>query len=221
MPTKTQPAFVTFTGADDASLCKSMSELSAKYPIEWGILVDRDKAGRPLFPLPQHIDRFRQLGVRLCAHICGSVATDIARGAVPTLNLGGFSRIQINHGREGASAAVVSAVQRFANLHTVRGVLQCRDLSFPTEYAGVDWLYDVSFGEGVRPTSFPQIEQDLPFCGISGGIGPDNVETTLDDLVQVAPGTAFWIDMESGVRTNGVFDLGRCKDVCERVYGKR
>lgn len=219
MPTKNRPAFITFTGADDASLCKGMGELSAKYPIEWGLLIDRDQAGRPLFPTAQHIDRIRKLGVRLCAHICGPAASDIANGANPTLNLAGFSRIQINHGREGADEHVVGAVRRYANVHAVRGVLQCRDDEFPAEAGGVDWLYDVSFGEGVRPKRFPPVVTDYPFCGISGGIGPENVEKTLDELIQVAEGTTFWIDMESGVRSDGAFDLERCREVCERVFG--
>ena len=218
MAVKNKPAFITFTGADDAALCKGMCELSAKYPIEWGILVDREKHGVPLFPSPQQVDRIRRLGVRLCAHICGSFAIDIATGRDPSANLAGFSRVQVNYGRDGADAMTVEAVARFAAKHGVRGVLQCRDTRFPIAETAVDWLYDVSFGEGVRPSSFPSIENDHPFCGISGGIGPDNVASTLDEQLRVTPGTAFWIDMESGVRRNGAFDLAACQAVCEAVY---
>lgn len=213
------PAFVTFTGVDDASLCKGMGELSAHYPIEWGVLVDRDQSGQPLFPTAQHIDLFRRIGVRLCAHICGDTAQAIASGANPSLNLAGFSRIQVNHGRDGASEAIIDAVHRFANRHAVRGVLQSRGDRFPVDASQVDWLYDVSFGEGVRPTSFPPVDTNHPFCGISGGIGPDNVEKTLNSLIDVSRDTDFWIDMESGVRTGGEFDLDKCRAVCEIVYG--
>ncbi len=220
MAARNIPAYITFTGADDAAYCKGMAELSARYPIEWGILVDPDKNGVPLFPTAQHIDRIRKLGVRLCAHICGSLAANIAGGCKPTAHLAGFSRIQVNHGRDGADTDTVAAVSEFASTHGVRGVLQCRGPKFPENQTQVDWLYDVSFGEGVRPTTFPAITTSHPFCGISGGIGPQNVLETLDQVISVDPQGLFWIDMESGVRRDGVFDLSLCEMVCTQVYGR-
>ena len=215
--TNPKPAFVTFTGIDDAALVKGMAELSLRYPIEWGVLIDREQSGSPLFPSAQQIDRFRAAGVRLCAHICGIYAREIAAGHAPDLNLAGFSRIQVNHGREGADEHVVNAVSRYSAQHGVRGVLQCNG-PFPEDQTKVDWLYDVSFGEGIRPTSFPPINSQHPFCGISGGIGPDNVAQLISDRVELTGDYFYWIDMESGVRTEGVFDLGKCRAVCEAVY---
>ncbi len=212
-----KPAFVTFTGIDDVALVKGMTELSHRYPVEWGVLVDREQAGSPLFPTAQQIDRFRAAGVRLCAHICGTYAQQIARGQSPDLNLAGFSRIQVNHGRDGANERVVSAVGRYAAKQGVRGVLQCNG-PFPESETAVDWLYDVSFGEGVRPTSFPPIRSQHPFCGISGGIGPGNVAQLIAERIDVAGDFDYWIDMESGVRTGGTFDLVKCRAVCEAVY---
>jgi hypothetical protein len=213
-----RPAFVTFTGIDDAALAKGMRELSRRYPIEWGVLVDRERNEVPLFPGAQQIDRFRKAGVRLCAHVCGDLAGEIAHGRVPTMNLAGFSRIQVNHGRSGADVAVVRAVSEFAALHGVRAVLQCTG-EFPIEHTAVDWLFDISFGEGVRPDSFPTLRSDHPFCGFSGGIGPTNVQQVLGERVHFAGGHQFWIDMESGVRSAGAFDLGKCAAVCRAVYG--
>ena len=85
------PAFITFTGADDARLCDGMRKLSERYPIEWGILIDRDRLGTKLFPSYGHIERFRHMGLRLCAHVCGALAREIATGANPRVDLGGFS----------------------------------------------------------------------------------------------------------------------------------
>lgn len=213
----TRPAFVTFTGVDDAALTKGMGELSLRYPIEWGVLIDRQKKGVPLFPNGRQIDSFRETGVRLCAHICGEIAQEIVKDLNPSLNLVGFSRIQVNHGKEGASPDVVRAVSRFAARYGVRGVLQCRG-EFPIEETSVDWLYDVSFGEGVRPTSFPSIRTEQPFCGVSGGIDPENVADLLTQKIMVEGDSIFWIDMESGVRSNGSFDLQKCEAVCRAVY---
>lgn len=220
MSAKNRPEFITFTGVDDAAYCKGMIELSARYPIEWGVLVDRDKKGIALFPTNRHIDRIRKSGIRLCAHICGLLALDIAEGRNPDVNLAGFARIQVNYSRSGASPEAIRYVSKFANRHAVRAALQCREDRFPIEETAVDWLYDVSFGEGVRPTSFPPIVSNHPFCGISGGLNPENVLATLDEKLLVNGDSAFWIDMESGVRTNGEFDLDLCARVCEQVYGQ-
>lgn len=212
-----KPAFVTFTGIDDAALVKGMRELGRRYPVEWGVLIDPHRKGSPLFPDARVVDAFRRCGVRLCAHICGELARRIAAGTSPSLNLAGFSRIQINHGRSGASHVVVRAVSRYAARHGVRGVLQCNG-PFPSASLGVDWLYDVSFGEGVQPANYPPIRNDSPFCGVSGGIGPDTVGPLLRNRLDVADGVAYWIDMESGVRTQGAFDLEKCEAVCRTVY---
>ena len=213
------PSFITFTGADDAMYCKGMRELSDRYPIEWGILIDQDRKGTRLFPSDRHVERFRTLGVRLCAHICGSFAIDIAAGRNPYASLAGFSRIQVNHGRHGADQETIDRVSRFAASHGVRAVLQCGGGAFPIRSTKVDWLYDVSFGEGVRPTAFPTIMTDHPFCGISGGIEPENVAEILATRLSVVGACQFWIDMESGVRTDGGFDLVRCEAVCRAIYG--
>ena len=219
MTARTLPSFVAFTGADDAKDCPGMVQLSRKYPIEWGLLIDRQKAGGPLFPSVEHIERFRKLGLRLCAHVCGSLASEIANGSEPTLDLGGFSRIQVNHGRGGADAEVVANVARFASIHGVRGILQCSGSSFPQHATSVDWLFDVSFGKGVPATKFPAIWFDHPLCGLSSGINPANVRAKIEHQFDVRPGVAYWIDMESGVRSDGAFDLQLCEAVCRAVYG--
>ena len=196
-----------------------MVDLSRRYPIEWGLLIDPDKAGRRLFPSLEHLEQFRKLGLRLCAHVCGSLALQIAAGDAPVVDLGGFSRIQVNHGRSGANANVIANVARFASMHGIRGILQCVELEFPKHATSVDWLFDVSFGKGVRPERFPPVRFDNPLCGLSGGISPSNVREIIENETDVLPGLTYWIDMESGVRTDGEFDLECCKAVCHTLYG--
>ena len=213
------PSFVTFTGVDDVSLIKGMRELSQRYPIEWGVLIDLDKTTNPLFPDAEQIDRIRRSGLRLAAHVCGELAQDIAAGKPSRLDFGGFCRVQVNHGRSGATRAVVENVSRMASRLGVRGVLQC-DGEFPETAAGVDWLYDVSFGEGVTPATYPAIRRALPFCGISGGIRPDTVRRLIDSRLSLAAGVPYWLDMESGVRTDGRMNLAKCEAVCRAVFSE-
>jgi hypothetical protein len=213
------PAFIAFTGVDRRELLGGMVRLSARYPIEWGLLVDADRDGREmLFPGAPVREAIHSAGrLRWAAHVCGSLARAIADGpAAPPLSLAGFQRLQVNHGFAGSTPAQVARCTAFGRAHGVRAVLQCQ-AAFPPD-DGVDWLYDTSFGRGARPTDWPPLAPGGPFCGFSGGIGPDNVRDVLA-RIDAPAGVPFWIDMESGVRTDGAFDLAKCEAVCRAVYG--
>ncbi|MGV7210803.1 hypothetical protein ACLB1G_23465 [Oxalobacteraceae bacterium A2-2] len=211
----TPPAYITFTGIDRADLLPGMLELSARYPIEWGVLLDAAQEGAPLFPAAGVRRALQAAPLRLSAHICGGAARAIVEGGDPELDLAGFARIQINHTRAGSSDSDIRHSAHFAARHGVRAALQCQG-EFPNDLR-VDWLYDVSFGTGARPGSWPATPARLPFCGYSGGLGPDTVRGAVAGF-PIAPGASYWIDMESGVRTGGRFDLAKCEAVCRIVY---
>ena len=211
----TPPAYITFTGIDRADLLPGMLALSARYPIEWGVLLDVAQEGSPLFP-PAGVRRVLQSApLRLSAHICGVAARSIVETGDAPIDLAGFSRVQINHGRAGSNDGEIHNSAIFGARQGVRSALQCQG-DFPSD-TRVDWLYDVSFGTGVRPTSWPAAKPGLPFCGYSGGLGPDTVRDTLLKF-QIATGASYWIDMESGVRTENRFDLAKCEAVCSIVF---
>jgi len=210
------PSFVTFTGVDDPSHLPAIKELSRKYSIEWGVLIDPAQAGNELFPTIFDLSIIKSQGLRLSAHVCGEPARDIAEGREPRVDLSGFSRLQLNHGREGSSESVVGNAYSYAVSKGLRLALQCQ-ADFPGD-SRADWLYDVSFGTGVRPTSWPKLTKSHPFCGYSGGLSPETVVQTLSDIALSEHD--YWIDMESGVRTNGALDLDKCEQVCKRVFGE-
>jgi hypothetical protein len=214
---KSKPAFITFTGVDEAALLPGMQLLAKRFPIEWGVLIDPDKEARPLFPGPSERRLIQASALRLSAHVCGSAAMSIVAGHDPGLELQGYSRVQINHSREGSSELAILNGHAFGTRHSVRVALQCQG-GFPAD-ARVDWLYDVSFGTGKAPAVWPAITSARPLCGYSGGIGPSNVAALLTQF-PVTKGVPFWIDMESGVRTAGRFDLQKCAAVCEQVFGR-
>lgn len=211
----TAPQYITFTGVDRADLVPAMLALSARYPIEWGVLFDRAQEGAPLFPDAEVRRALQAAPLRLSAHLCGGAARGVVEGGVVDIDLAGFSRIQINHGRAGSSDAEIAHSARFAASRGIRAALQCQG-AFPRD-GRVDWLYDVSFGTGVQPSAWPAIDAGQLFCGYSGGLGPATVRTTLAAM-PVAQGAAYWIDMESGVRTDNRFDLAKCEAVCRSVF---
>jgi hypothetical protein len=212
----TLPAYLTFTGVDSAESIPAMRALSARYPIEWGVLFDPGRRGEVLFPDAAVRDAIARAGVRLSVHVCGDIATAIVLGRNPAVQFAGFSRLQINHGRAGSTAEQIRNGRDFAARQGMRAVLQCQG-AFPQE-EGVDWLFDVSFGTGAAPREWPPLSASQPFCGYSGGLGPNNVRGRLASA-PVAAGVSYWIDMESGVRTEGRFDTAKCAAVCEAVFG--
>lgn len=215
------PSFIAFTGVDRLELLPGLRALSARYPIEWGVLVDPLQEGENiLFPHAKLRDGLLAArDLRWAAHVCGKAAKTIATSPLNApLPPAGVLRVQVNHSFEGSTPAQVVAARDYGRRLGVRTVLQCSG-AFPLLQNGVDWLYDVSFGTGARPDRWPAPPpNDGPFCGYSGGIGPD---TVTDILARIAApdGALYWIDMESGVRTDGVFDLAKCEAVCRAVYG--
>jgi hypothetical protein len=214
-----RPAFITFTGVDCIEVIPDMKELSARYPIEWGVLIDPLQENLALFPTLDERLQVQSAGLRLSAHICGAPAVAIAAGERPDdLHLAGFSRLQINHSRDGSTEVQIANCHRFAISMGMRPALQCQG-AFPDE-PRADWLYDVSFGLGHRPTEWPPLGPSSVLCGYSGGISPETVASTLAALpLTAADDRNFWLDMESGVRTDGLLDIKKCAAVCRLVFG--
>ena len=80
---------------------------------------------------------------------------------------------------------------------------------------GVDvvFLHDVSGGHGIAPDHWQTPVGN--YCGYAGGLTPETLEESLE-LISIAAGeTSIWIDMESGIRTEGRFDLGKARRVLE------
>jgi len=212
------PAFIAFTGIDRVEDIGALQALSARYPIEWGVLVDDAQSDKPLFPDAGARKAFVTAGgLRLAAHVCGDEARRIADAPeTASVDLTGFQRVQVNHSFTGSNEAQIENTIRFGRRLGVRTMLQCKD-DFPRE-SRLDWLFDVSFGTGAAPSHWPALPQSGPFCGYSGGIGPANVADILR-AIDAKRGGLYWIDMESGIRTGGWLDLDKCEAVCKAVFG--
>lgn len=212
-----KPTFIAFTGVDSVETISAMQALSRHFPIEWGVLVDDTKDER-LFADPDVRARLLEApGLRYAAHVCGEQAGLIANDpAHATIDLAGFQRLQVNHGFSGSTAAQIENCVRFGRSQTIRTMLQTIG-AFPDD-ARLDWLFDTSFGTGKTPGTWPAMAPAGPFCGFSGGIGAHNAARVVD-AIDAPAGSQYWIDMESGVRTVGRFDLAKCEAVCRAVYG--
>ncbi len=150
--------------------------------------------------------------------------------------------IQVNH-REPNPAALKGLAARLGKRRIALVIGQTRDeVAFPEAINPMDeiidvsalktmdprrgpcvsWLFDRSGGRGVVAERLPVHNRLLELAGFAGGIGPDNV---MDVIRQINAASSpvlgpYWIDMESGVRTDDRFDLGKVESVLEQVYGR-
>jgi hypothetical protein len=204
------PKFITFTGVDDRTPVDGLRRLSSLFPIEWGVLLSAtNKDAR--YPSTQTVRELLETDLKMSGHICGRWAREIAEHGIiykARFSIDAFQRLQIN-----------GELKKQGGMHSLlkdrNGVIvQCE--MFRNAEGYYQELFDVSGGRGLHPVSFPSYPGR--FCGYAGGINPRNVLHTLDCIK--SPSNEYWIDMESGVRTAGWFDLNKVQQVCELVYGK-
>lgn len=214
-----KPDFITFTGLDQNTDLNRVASLSGRYPIEWAILFSRNRQGidnrYPTIDVIEKAFALKEKGdLRLAAHLCGKYAQDIMNGDFTrdTLPLGPFARIQVNH---------VNPDPKRLRRIAIDGqpiIAQWRDSdSFPTEYEGVQWLYDPSGGRGISPNAWPRNNGDH-IVGYAGGLNALNVSHINQQVGALSP-AGYWLDMETGVRTDDWFDLNLVERVCAAVYG--
>ncbi|UFX42147.1 phosphoribosylanthranilate isomerase [Bradyrhizobium sp. 41S5] len=213
-----KPEFITFTGIDNWTELHDIHVLALKYPVEFGILCSPTRQGTdPRYPDGDALSRFMWSKLRMSAHLCGDYSRRIMAGEsiVETIqvDLGYFARIQVNH----ADPAPAKIIQFRSGWGNMRAIAQTRGDTFPTD-TSVDWLFDRSGGTGAAPTAWPMHPGGDRLVGYAGGISPDNITGVMTVLEQM-PGR-YWIDMESGVRTDDRFDIAKCRAVCEAVFGK-
>ena len=216
-----RPDHVTLTGVDDFTDLGELQALSRAFPVEWGILLHREKQGEGRYPSLDRIEAVLALGMRCAAHLCGAHARAAVRGEPlpPEINriLDSVGRIQVNTSERNID---YGRIEKLAARRGARAILQCRgEERFPSE-PRVDWLFDRSGGRGLRATRWPVPADGTSFVGFAGGLGPETIAGPIDAIAAVLPpGTRYWLDMEGAIRTDDRFDPLKCRSVLEAVYG--
>jgi hypothetical protein len=82
------------------------------------------------------------------------------------------------------------------------------------KHSFVQGFQDGSGGHGIECGEWMKPETD--FFGYAGGIRAENAVEVVRKITSVCP-TDFWIDMETGVRTNDKFDIRKCEQVCKAI----
>lgn len=226
-------AVVTFTGADDSVNPEDLIQISKEFPfVEWGILIGSSVGVR--FPSLEWIRKLvdARLACRhswgLSLHICGKFLREIMAGH-PTLidaypGFATFDRCQLNFHGEDVGDVGEDIMKSFCLMsqwdpqiifqfdRVNEGLLGPAMRRY-----SVAALFDESHGAGVLPRTWRPAIANIP-CGYAGGLGPDNIAEELKKIdAQTYPGMPYWVDMETKLFTNRMFDLGKCRSVLEQV----
>lgn len=220
---------ITFTGIGVETDLKVLKEIQDEYPlVEWGVLLSKNwQENGPRFFDPSQLNTLRWQGLNLSCHLCGSAARAIvSENWEPAFEVtrgmfGLFQRCQVN----------ISMEQPNDKTQYMRPPIDLSELIIQQKSAGamnifnaiknrtkMSVLLDASGGRGidtpVKPLNIPGLK-----VGYAGGLNPDNVGEKLEYLLENVEGE-FWIDMESGVRTDERFDIDKCVSVlqtCQKI----
>lgn len=227
---------ITFTGIDGKTDLGALWELQQQYPIaEFGVLVAKNwrENGNRYFN-PSYLAALEQRsgpgGLNLSAHLCGSIARAAVRGdfgpfrewagAYPYI----FNRCQLNiaTSKENPdSFELCRDTLLFDEIILQQKSVDDCDLYFNSNTnKRVTVLLDASGGEGIdTPIRVLKVRK----VGYAGGINADNVAVKLTFLMENVQVGDFWIDMESGVRTDDWFDIDKVRrvlEICKPIINK-
>lgn len=229
---------ITFTGIDANTDIQDLIEIQHEFPIaEFGVLTSYhwvDNGNRYVNPAFLSNLYAGNGNLNLALHVCGSAAHDVATGEWIKIDnhlfgsLGLFKRIQLNVANRKDNPEYLwippykgqelIVQQRDADNTELYNIT--RDIWFGDDSL-VSVLLDASGGQGIDTPIKVLPNAGKPFkVGYAGGIGPDNVGDKLHYLLTNDEVGDFWIDMESGVRTDDWFDTAKvCRvlRICKEV----
>ena len=218
---------VTVTGTSDDTSYDDMIAIQKEYPfVEWGILLSRSQAGRSWrFPSMEWLQKCQwdDTQLNMSGHLCGKFVNEILMGDRENADLRWnlnwhFKRIQINtHGikhKWDKTKFFSEILEKYPNIQFIFQYDEAnKNIVEETQAAGyknISALYDLSHGAGVLPAEWNPPLEEL-YTGYAGGLSPDNLESQLKILDQVASNEVIWIDAETHLRSNGdqIFDLDK------------
>jgi phosphoribosylanthranilate isomerase len=148
-------------------------------------------------------------------HLCGTISRNtLASSIIPDIAIT-FDRVQINSVEKYYNAESLSTLCNQSSL-----IVQHRGTSnFDSPYSDFcDLLYDPSAGRGEHPDEWPIVNPPSgKLVGYAGGISADNVKELVSN--DIMDNQNYWIDMESSIRVDNYLDIGKCRKICEIVFG--
>jgi phosphoribosylanthranilate isomerase len=203
--------------------------------------------GEPRYASKEWVERLGAVAalsggkMSLAAHLCGARVNEVLDGNdtfVSSLSSLGYRRVQVNatavNGVDTSNlkesvSNLVSLMEKYNE--SLEFIIQKNEETKPLWESlmkhynyifppNVTMLVDESKGTGVLASSWPSPTKQYNI-GYAGGIGPKNIRSVLEQILQVTSNSHFWIDMESSLRSQknnmDVFDLDKCYECIEAV----
>lgn len=191
--------------------------------IEFGLLYSYTNTENKYIPL-ENIINIIEFGLSsICTlHICGKLAvTDYINGVGDAYELSQyFHTVQLNFKAQDQSLSKLK--ERFENCSGQTIITQHneanRDLWHQLGYDNHSVLYDMSGGHGLIPSEYLPPMYAGKIFGYAGGLSPESIPEEFPKILKVVEDEPFWIDMESGIRSDGWFDINKCKIVINYLH---
>jgi hypothetical protein len=227
---------ISFVGVDEHTNLKNIIQFDAlatcEFYLEFGFLYSETRCGvetrYPSLSFIKDSVEFLNSGI-VCTsvHLCGTPAIkkyleldselmDICYG----------SRIQLNFNlKDFNEDELIDNILYNSKQHPYEVIVQVNKtkktfvekLLKRVGLSNINLLYDGSGGFGKEISKFERPFQNI-FTGYAGGLKPGNIASTLKSIDAINPlDDDFYLDMESGVRTDNVFSLEKCKMVVDEV----
>ena len=234
-PKSYAPHTITFTGLDSQTDLNRLAEIQARYPYaEFGVLVSVSKTGcHPRYPDFSFIEKLKEYkSLNLSCHVCGGTLLEpiVTYGDFGYLdqflcgNLSIFKRIQLNLGGNvnWLTKRCKHKLLRIGSFENIQEII----LQQKKKIGSIAWnvgrrktkisvLIDPSGGKGRETKIVPKLR--FLRTGYAGGINPSNAARKFLQLKNSGICRNFWIDMESGVRTDDWFDLDNVEAVLKEI----
>jgi phosphoribosylanthranilate isomerase len=233
---------ISITGADNNTSVGELVDISQDFPyVEWGLLYFPEKEGAKRNPTKDWRHQFLENipKEKTAIHLCGDevfrqilsqefdsseLKNELARFGRIQLNINArklknlFTDDEINQIYEKLLACNFhiiaqynhiseNAINRFINTHNV-------------DYKYFDILLDSSLGKGVSPDtwSVPKGLSKEANLGFAGGLNPENIFDNYTKINSITK-NKYWLDLESGARTDNEFDLKKARDILSQFKG--
>src|SRR5574338_1346924 len=226
---------VSFVGVDEKTNFDDIENFNSQYPCEWSVLYSDSKSVGNYVRYPSYDFCYKFLkwgksrGWLTSLHLCGGVIERYLKQEDDVMKLcEDAHRIQLNINinsfpdYEKLADDLVDVLK--ANNHEI--ILQQNKtkadfnkvfLARSVPSGKVNLLHDGSGGFGREITKVEPPDEKY-FTGYAGGIKPENVASIVSLIQKNNPNNkSYYIDMESGVRTNNIFSIEKCRQIVDNL----
>lgn len=223
---------ISFVGVDTETHKDHIDQFQSPIPCEWSVLFSDSKSVGNYMRYPSYdfckdfLSWCQERGWLGSLHLCGSVIDRYLkqeRDVMELCKLAYRIQLNINIAKYPDYDKLTDDILKVVSAHDHDIIMQQNKTKakfmevFLPKTTAVNLLHDGSGGFG-REISEVQPPDDKHFTGYAGGIKPENVAKIVNLIENNNPnGKKYYIDMESGIRTDNIFSVEKCRQVVQNL----